>query len=162
MKHPLQSLEIKSWTWWLLGSSFVLLSIVMLLIPIEPNILAFEFNALNVVSKWDETGKIWAAFSLGLDFLYIPIYSTLLALGCVSVRKRYSTPLLANSGIALAWGQWLAAVFDGLENLSLLVVLFGALGNIASLAAMLFAIAKFALIISGLIYIMAGLIFRRR
>ena len=51
--HPLQGFENKSWMWWLLGVSFAILFVVMLLIPLEPNIIAFEFDALEVIAIWE-------------------------------------------------------------------------------------------------------------
>ncbi len=154
--HPLQRFERQYWIWWLLGISFTLLSVVLFLIPLDPGMLAYEFDALGVIARWDFSERLWAAFSLGLDFLYLVVYSTLLALGCLCIANKLQGNLLAKLGIPLAWGQWLAASFDIVENILLLAILLNSQSQVFALAAMLCAILKFALIIAGLLYIVIG------
>ncbi|MFO0691948.1 MAG: hypothetical protein U0230_00180 [Polyangiales bacterium] len=59
----------------------------------------------------------WVAFGLGLDYLFMVLYSTLLSLSCVAVAERLSSsPAARTMGIGLAWASWLAAAFDAVEN----------------------------------------------
>jgi hypothetical protein len=59
-------------------------------------------------------------------------------------------------GIYLAWGQWLAALFDALENAALLTLLLGNIQSPYPQAARIFAAMKFTLIAFGLIYVVLG------
>ena len=136
--------------------SVVVLTVILALIPLQPNIIDFEFNALGVLPKWDESERLWAAFSLGLDFLYIVVYSTFLTLLCLRAAPKFQKSFWIDFGYVLAWGQWVAAVFDGLENGSLLGILLGYENTLSALAAKLFASLKFALIIVAVLYAARG------
>jgi len=126
------------------------------LIPLDPNIVAFQWDALGAIAHWDATEKLWAAFSLGLDFLYLVSYAAFFALGCVEIANRFQYLPLAKLGIVLAWGQGVAAGFDSLENISLFAILLGSQNEILALVARVLATLKFALILAGLLYIGMG------
>jgi hypothetical protein len=66
-----------------------------------------------------------AAFNVGADYLYIPVYPLCLSLGCVYASRRVSSKALVTAGLALAWLQWLAGVFDAVENVALLKMIWG-------------------------------------
>jgi hypothetical protein len=57
-------------------------------------------------------------------------------------------------------GQWLAAGFDAVENIALLVLLFGRLASPWPQVAWVCAVLKFSLIILGIAYILYALISR--
>jgi hypothetical protein len=59
----------------------------------------------------------------------------------------------------LAFGLGLAALLDALENYALTTMLFGVVSEPWPAVARWCATGKFALIIAGLVYIVAGLIF---
>ena len=63
---------------------------------------------------------------------------------------------MATLGIVLAWGLWLAAVLDAKENLALIIILFNGPADPWPLLAQACAIAKFGLIIAGLLYAAVG------
>jgi hypothetical protein len=157
INHPLQGKEKQVWLWSVLGFSVVPLAVVLYFFPLEPGILAFEFDPIKTLSLWDSIEKTWAAFSLGLDFLFLVIYSTLLSLGCVYVASFFQKGTWVTLGIVLAWGQWIAAFFDTLEDISLVAILFGSHSSFIALISRYSASIKFVLIISGLIYIMFGI-----
>ena len=161
IKHPLQNKEKQSWLWYILWLSVVPLAVVLYFIPLEPGILAFQFDPINTLSLWDSIEKTWAAFSLGLDFLFLVIYSTLLSLGCVCAASSFQKGTWNTLGIILAWGQWMAAFFDALENISLVAILFGSQSNFIPLISRFSAFIKFVLIFLGLIYIISG-IFKKK
>ncbi|NEZ67718.1 hypothetical protein D0962_34000 [Leptolyngbyaceae cyanobacterium CCMR0082] len=160
-RHPLQGLVKETWLYRLLWVSVVGLTITLALLPLRPNIICFEFNALGVLPDWDASERLWAAFSLGLDFLYIVVYSTFFTLLCLRAAPKFQNSFWMNLGYVLAWGQWFAAVFDGLENGSLLAILLGYEYALLALAAKLFASLKFALIIAAALYAAVGYLFRR-
>jgi len=48
----------------------------------------FEFagsleSAVKIIRSWDEAVRILAAFSIGLDFLFLILYSTTIGLACL-------------------------------------------------------------------------------
>src|SRR5512137_2594630 len=98
--------------------------------PAQPTIVDFELagsvpKAQAIIDAWNENDRIRAGFSLGFDYLYMPVYSTTIALACVlaaGVLKRQAWRTL---GLLLAWGLWLAAVSDATENLALFTELLG-------------------------------------
>jgi hypothetical protein len=67
---------------------------------------------------------------------------------------------LVSLGIYLAWGQWIAALLDGLENTSLFIILLQAPAYPWPQIAQIAAIIKFTLIILGLVYVLARIIQR--
>lgn len=159
MHHPFESISDKKSLWLLvlLAVLTVLLMAVFRNIPLQPDIIQFEFNANQVINDWNATDKAWAAFSLGLDFLFIIIYSNAIGLACFRAAKvmQYRR-LLAALGIWLVWGQWLAALLDVVENLALMNILFGSVTTSLVQIARWCAISKFSLIILGLLYSVIG------
>ena len=59
-------------------------------------------------------------------------------------------------GLALAWGQWLAALLDALENVALLRMLRGPETHPWPRVARWSAIPKFALVAAGALYAAVG------
>lgn len=102
----------------------------------------------------------WVAFSIGLDYLYMPLYATVFALLVIAVteRLRPRSTGAANVGVFLAWGAWAAAVFDAVENYGLLRILMrddvGGHGELAFWCATI----KFALLGAALCYALVGFI----
>ena len=133
--------------------------------PAQPTIVDFELagsvpKAQAIVDAWNENDRIRAGFSLGFDYLYMPVYSTTIALACVmaaGVLKRRSWITL---GLLLAWGLWIAAISDATENLALFAILLGS--NIAPYpqVAQICATIKFGLILVGILYVVAGIVLR--
>lgn len=116
-------------------------------------------TAEAILASWDGRAKLYAAFGLGLDFLFMLTYSSTIALACIWASRSARMPLvLIRTGVLLAWGQWLAAVFDAIENSALLTMLMRAPIAPWPEVATSFALAKFALISLGLTYAMGGLI----
>jgi hypothetical protein len=63
---------------------------------------------------------------------------------------------LAAIGLPLAWLQWFAGLLDAVENIALLNVLDGPVEQPWPRLAQLCALAKFALILLGLLYMIYG------
>ena len=129
-------------------------------------IVSFELagtpeRAQAIIESWDERARLFAAFSLGYDYLYMLAYSTVLGLGCILAAQAIRSvewPLAA-LGIPLAWGMWLAALFDAVENLSLILILLaGASSGIWPAVARQCALIKFGLLFFGLVYAFYGLV----
>lgn len=117
--------------------------------------------AQAMIASWDATAQLHAAFSLGLDYLYMPLYAVTIALACVRVAATSlrSPQVAAALGILLAWGLGIAALLDAVENAALWQVLHGSTTAAWPAVARLCAIAKFALVGAGLFYVGAGAVF---
>jgi hypothetical protein len=128
-------------------------------------IVSFELagnssNVQAILGSWSQQASQNAAFSLGFDYLYMLAYSTLLGAGCVLAAKaiRSASWPFWGLGIPLAWGMWLAAVFDAVENVCLsLILLAGATSNLWPGVARTCALSKFGLLFIGLVFVFYGL-----
>ena len=126
--------------------------------------LSFElagerFIAQRIVEGWSPEARLRAAFGLGLDFLFIPCYSTCLVAGCVWASRPLGRriELAAKVGGLLAWGQWIAALADTGENVCLLSVLLSGGQGGSPQAARLLSLMKFAIVAAGAALICAGI-----
>jgi hypothetical protein len=125
--------------------------------PFSPNIVDFELagsvaNASGIINQWSALAKIQAGFNLGIDYLYMPIYSTTIALACIWGAMVLKSRVWRGVGIMLAWGLWLAAIFDAIENYALVTMLYGNVADPYPMMARLCATFKFSLILLGLAF----------
>lgn len=114
-----------------------------------------------MIDSWSPLARSYAAFQLGLDYLYMPAYALTIALGCLWAAKSLSARLhwLSAVGSILAAGQALAALLDATENAALLRMLFaGVAAEPWRGVAFAAATAKFALIAAGLLFVIAGFV----
>jgi hypothetical protein len=126
-------------------------------------IISYEFagsvgKAQSILDSWNTSAQLHAAFALGFDYVFMLAYSTTIGLACVlasGVLSSRGWPL-AGVGAALAWGQWMAAGFDAVENIALIAMLFGAVVSPWPQVAYWCAVIKFALVTLGLVYAVYG------
>jgi hypothetical protein len=115
-------------------------------------------KAQSILDSWDIAAQLRAAFALGFDYVFMLAYATTIGLACVmaaaALRSR-GWPLVG-AGAALAWGLWLAAGLDAVENIALTVLLFGAVVSPWPQVAYWCALIKFALVFMGLVYAFYG------
>ena len=128
-------------------------------------IISFELaktpaRSTAIMNSWDSTQKLIAAFSLGLDYLFILFYSITLSLGCVwtSIVINPQKPALALIGLIIAWLQWAAAILDGIENYSLFRILLVESNFPYSQLAFWCAVLKFGIIFAGIIWCVFALV----
>ena len=165
MSHPLESIPPANRSRvfvWLLVATVLLFSLFSFIGPDKPNIVDFELagsagNSQAIVDAWTPVERIHAGFSLGIDYLFMPVYSTALALACILAAGVLTSRRWRSIGLLLAWGAWLAAIFDATENLALLKTLFdlNATTPWPQLAAAC-ATIKFTLIALGVVYALVG------
>ena len=134
-------------------------------------IVSFELasttaQAETIVASWDSDARLRASFGLGLDYLFMPLYSTTIGLACIwgaDILRRRHWPL-ASLGVPLAWGLWAAALCDAVENVALTVMLWHGVGAPWPTVSSICASIKFALIALGLVYALyaAGAAVRER
>lgn len=173
MRHPFQTISQTALVPVVIAFTAAALTVMVSLRIVDeplqtdaaPNgIISFELagdveTSYAVLESWDQPAKSHAAFSLGLDFLFLITYATAISLACIWAA-RLNMKSLAGWGSILAWGQWIAALFDGLENTALFIMLSQAPVSPWPSIAQVAAIIKFALIALGLIYILVRIIER--
>jgi hypothetical protein len=134
-----------------------------------PGIVPFEITgsqhrADEILAEWGDGGQDAARESLWIDFGFLLAYGTFLTLALAATRdlarKRDWRRLAAIGGFIVSFGA-LAALFDALENVCLLLTLDGA-GAAFPLLATIFASCKFALLAAVIAYLLAGLAMRLR
>jgi hypothetical protein len=135
---------------------------------VQPGILAFEFattpgRATAILEQWGIGGEARMLAQIGLDNWWLALYSTTLAILCVmiSVRVRLHAPRFSAFGISLAWGAWVAAFFDRIENFALARSIEGGPTTLLTIAATVCAAVKFLLIAACLLYIVGSPFFPR-
>lgn len=123
-------------------------------------ILSFEFAgsvpaAQAMIASWDARARSAAGLSLGLDFLYPPLYAAAISLSCLAAAAQFGGGA-RRFGSWLAAAVWLAAALDYVENVALIQLLFGATSGIWPPLAYGCAAVKFGIILFGLLFALAG------
>jgi len=168
-----------------LAGTLVLFAVFRLLdAPLQtsaaPNgIVSFElagtpFQAQAILDSWQETASpvnglagepvpgvlsraySFAAFGLGIDYLFMPVYATALALGILLAASKHKG-WFGTLGAWLGWGAYAAALFDALENYALArMLLINEVWSPYPQAAAFSASVKFGLLSLGLFCALAG------
>ncbi|NIM92437.1 MAG: hypothetical protein GTO18_01815 [Anaerolineales bacterium] len=115
-----------------------------------------------ILDSWDKDQQLLASFTIGLDYLFLILYSTTIALGCIWAMFYFrwiNSPLFV-IGSWLAWFQWLAAIFDSVENASLMIILLGNPISPWAQISRVLAILKFAFVFIGVLYFLVTLLMR--
>ncbi|MCP4338458.1 MAG: transposase [Desulfobulbaceae bacterium] len=114
--------------------------------------------AQRILSSWSQDAKIHAALSLGIDYLFLSVYTLFIGLACVQLGRRFRLrlPKMEMVGFMLAWGQIPAALCDAVENLALFRLLSGSTHEMWPLTAWCCAVIKFTLVGMGWLYILCG------
>ena len=120
-------------------------------------IISFELAgslpaAEAIIIAWGETGRMLAAVSLGLDFLFIFLYATTIGLGCILVIRGLSRAV-QRLGLLLAWGQVAAGLLDIVENVALIRLLLGSRESLWPQLARAAALPKFLLVGLGIVFV---------
>ena len=160
MKHPLEEIPHgkRLAVFLTLLAVFLVITIGFRFIgPAKPSIVAFELagttdRATEIINAWDMQARLRAGFNLGFDYLYMPVYSTLIALACVWGAGVLASRQWRATGLLLGWGLWAAALFDAVENVALTVLLFGTVAAPYPQIAQVCAILKFGLIVLGPVF----------
>ena len=173
MQHPFERISpaCRNKLFWIFLAFTLALTILMNLVgaPLinstaPSGIVSFELAggvqlASEIIASWDARAQRYAAFGLGLDYVYMLAYASTISLACLWAGQvlRSSGWPLSGAARPLAWGQWLAALLDALENLSLAIILLESVRSPWPELARLCAVLKFALIFLGLVYVFLAL-----
>ncbi len=173
MSHPLAALSAlqRRRAFWVSVALVTLLEIIFvwtgapLNTPAAPlGIVSYELagslpQAQRILDSWSGQARLLASFGLGLDYLFMPAYATLISLACLWAAGNIPTGAWARAGTSLAWGVWLACALDALENAALLLMLVNTAQHPLAQAAAFCAALKFSLLAVALAYsILGGLI----
>jgi len=126
-----------------------------------PNgIVSFELawtaeTAKSILTSWDAEARLFAAFGLGLDYLFMPAYALALSLGLLLSMKN-KADWYSKFAAWMGWGAFAAALFDALENYALWKELTGNMFSPYPEIAATCASVKFALLLAGLLVVVAG------
>ena len=129
--------------------------------PAAPNgIVSFELAwqpgaSQDMVNSWSEYARLLAAFGLGIDFLFMPIYALALSLGVLLASGRHPGRF-GRLGAWMGWAALIAPVFDAVENYGLLHSLLSPLFSLWPFVASVCATIKFTLLVVGLFYALIG------
>lgn len=111
--------------------------------------------AVEILGSWDARAQLFAAFGLGLDYLFMPAYALALSLGILLAAGRHPGAF-AKIGAWLGWGALAAALFDALENFALWQFMLGDFQALWPSLAANCTTVKFSLLIVGLLYALIG------
>ena len=138
--------------------------------PAAPNgIVSFELartpeKAFQILASWEpipgqgvviQKAKLFAAFGLGIDYLFMPLYALTLAFGTLLAAGRHGA-WLKFLGIVTGYGAFVAAAFDAVENYALFQILLGKVFPPYPEVAFYCAVIKFMLLICGLAVAISG------
>jgi hypothetical protein len=123
-------------------------------------IVSFELagtsqNAAHIVLTWSAEAMLNAAFGLGLDYLFMPVYAFALAFGTLLAASRHGG-WLRSLGAVAGYGAFAAMLFDAFENYALFQVLLGAFDSSYPMLAAVCATVKFGLLAFGLLVAIVG------
>jgi len=102
----------------------------------------------------------FAAFGLGIDYLFMPVYAFVLAFGTLLAASRH-TGWLRSLGAVAGYGAFVAAVFDAVENYALFQILLNRIVSPYPEIAFYCASLKFGLLSFGLLYALVSWLLRR-
>lgn len=127
-------------------------------------IVSFELarnvnTSQSIVDSWDANARLYAAFGLGLDYLFMPVYALALSLGLLLASSN-KTGWYRTCANWMGWGVFAAALFDAVENYALWKVLTGGVFSPYPEIAAFCATIKFILLIVGLVTALSGRLFR--
>ena len=107
-----------------------------------------------ILHSWNAQANSAAGLNLGLDFLFLIIYPTFLALLIHKLNERlWVKHSFHTVGVVLIWASFVMGLSDAIENMALVTLLLGNLQQQWSSIAYYFALLKFAILAIGILYI---------
>jgi hypothetical protein len=164
MRHPLEFIQMnlrKPLFYFFLMFTLAIFGVFSILdqplrTSAAPNgIVSFELartmnESQSILNSWDENARLFAAFGLGFDYLFMLVYAAALSLGLLLAGAN-KTGWYFSLTNWLGWGAFAAALFDAVENYALWQILTGYASSSLPQIASACATIKFALLITGLL-----------
>ncbi len=132
---------------------------------IDVELMGTSARANELLAQLGPAGVDATRTSIYLDFPFLVLYALTLSAACVVLAARASdrgASSVASIGRKVAWAAPIAAAYDAVENVSLLVVLGGTTAQPWPVVAFVFAAAKFALLVVVVAYLVAAFVLDRR
>ena len=104
---------------------------------------------------------VFAAFGLGIDYLFMPFYASALAFGTLITSRRHEG-WIRSLGAVAGYAAFAAMIFDAIENYALFRVLLGEFHSSYPVIAAFCAIIKFGLILFGVLYAVVAWLLPKR
>jgi hypothetical protein len=162
--HPLSSIPEGAATWLVFAALVVLFLVTGKLASLNLDATKFKYTRIialerprdakvanEVIGEWRDGGKLDEVHRcLRWDNVFIVVYSTLAALGCVIAARAFFSPNSTGRNIALlvAWLPWFAGLLDYVENYAMSRMLGGFVGESLPRLAWWCATTKFAIILT--------------
>ena len=127
-------------------------------------IISFEFAkelavAQQMLAAWSYEARIAAAVSTGFDYLFLSVYSMLIAIIIHRFIYRLNqTSFVYRIGVVLVYLTFVAGIFDAIENIGIIQLLLGNETQFWTSVTYNFAFAKFLLLAINLAFLIANLI----
>jgi hypothetical protein len=172
MKHPFDSLSagaVRKIYWIFLGLTALVAIIMGELGKFQPEGApegtvrtspTIDFEFANTPEKWNALQQFCGAPGMDalrvqtyVDYVFLMCYSTLIGAGVIGVSRASRSGAVRALAPALAWGQWLSGVLDGIENFGLLQNANGPVSQTWLNVTVACATLKFALIVIGVLFI---------
>ena len=116
--------------------------------------LAKDVNrSVAVIESWDKLARTSADWSMRFDFLFLIVYGLFIGLMIHKVNRVWRSSRVHSMGIALIYLVFLASFFDIIENIALVLLLRGNLIQVYSSIAYYFAMMKFIILATALMFI---------
>jgi hypothetical protein len=131
-----------------------------------PNgIVSFELArtvdaAQAILTSWDSNARLFAAFGLGLDYLFMPAYALALSLG-ILLMMHGRTGWVLQLSAWMGWGMFAAALLDAVENYALWMELTGRVFSPYPEIAAFCASVKFVLLVAGFLTAIGGRLIKK-
>jgi len=116
-------------------------------------------QSILMLNSWDAEAKVYAALSLGIDYLYLLAYGSFLSLSILLLASKLPPGFLKKWAKIAALMIVLAALLDAVENYALIQLLTDVPSQSMTSLAYYCAAVKFSLIGVGIFYLLAVLIF---
>ena len=112
-----------------------------------------------IINSWQDDKMNYAGINLGLDFLFLSLYSITIALSCllISVRLNEHLKFFKRLGVWMAVAVIIAALFDIIENIALIRLLLGSKNELLPVIAKWCAIPKFLIVTLSILYVIIGI-----
>lgn len=116
-------------------------------------------RAEAILAAWGAEGRRRMRTGIWYDYPFLIAYSTALTLACLWASRQFGHrhDALRTACEVIAWGQWLAALLDAIENVGLLRMLDGSRAEVWPALARGCAIPKFALVVIGALCALLGI-----
>jgi len=126
-------------------------------------IVSFELagdlsNSKMVINSWNSKARVYAGLSLGLDYLFLVLYTVSIGSCCIIIARRIvsSNKTIGFIGAGIAWAMLAAGLLDAAENFALIELLLGSEESYWPGIARWCAIPKFGIVALGLLYLILG------